>query len=150
MQDVQRVDVPKPQCELHEPGESQLLSSGLNACDTHSRNAEPAPAEQSVLSIEYSASVGHGRSTSSGRSRAADLMAGIMSSSPRTRLHADRYTAFLIMPATLPNSSAAAVVDAAVAAVPHIDCVGDESSCLAFSLPENETPAGDDQHRSAC
>ena len=38
-----------------------MLSSGPNACDMHSRNAEPAPAEQSVLGIEYSASVGHGR-----------------------------------------------------------------------------------------
>ena len=84
------------------------------------------------------------RSISIGRSGATVLMAGILSSSPRTRLPDDRYTAFLIMPATLSNASAAA------AAVPYSDCVGGKSSCLAFSLPENEIPAGDDQHRGAC
>ena len=76
-------------------------------------------------------------------------MGRILSSSPRTRLPDDQYTVFLIMPATLSNASAAAVAVAAVAAVPYGDCVGGKSSCLAFSLPENET-RGDDQHRSAC
>ena len=68
-------------------------------------------------------------------------MAGILSSSPRTRLLDDRYTAFLIMPATLSTASAAAAAAAAVAAVPYSKCVGAESSCLVLSLPENETPA---------
>ena len=59
------------------------------------------------------------RSTSSGISGVTVLMAGILSSSPRTRLpdhtdDSDRSTAFLIMPATLSNAPAAA------AAVPHI------------------------------
>jgi hypothetical protein len=90
----------------------------------------------------------------SGARRAADreptvLMAGILSSSPRTRRPDDRYAAFLIMPATLPNASTSAAAVAAAAAVPHRDCVGDESFCLAISLPENET-RGDDRHRSAC
>ena len=58
------------------------------------------------------------RSTSSGRSAPAVLMAGILSSSPRTRLPDDRYTAFLIIPATLSNASAAAAAVATVAAVP--------------------------------
>ena len=76
-------------------------------------------------------------------------MGGILSSSPRTRLPNDRYTAFLIMPVALSNASAAAAAAAAVAAVPYGDCVAGKSSCLALSLPENET-RGDDQHRSAC
>jgi hypothetical protein len=69
----------------------------------------------------------------SGRSGATVLMAGILSSSPRTRLPNDQYTAFLIMPATLSNASATA------AAVTYSDCVGGKtrSSCLAFPLPEN-------------
>ncbi len=54
-------------------------------------------------------------STSSGRSGATVLMAGILSSSPRTRLPDDRYAAFLIMPATLFNASAAAAAVAATA-----------------------------------
>jgi hypothetical protein len=75
-------------------------------------------------------------------------MAGILSSSPRTRRPDDRYAAFLIMPATLSNASASAAAVAA-AAVPHGDCVGDESFFQAISLLENET-RGDDRHRSAC
>jgi hypothetical protein len=67
-------------------------------------------------------------------------MAGILSSSPRTRLPDDRNTVFLIMPATLSNASAAAAAVVAVAAVSHSNCVGDESFCPAVSLPENETP----------
>ena len=68
-------------------------------------------------------------------------MAGVLASSPRTRLPDDRYTAFLIMPATLSNASAAAAAVAAGVTVPHGDGIGDESSCLAGSIPENETPA---------
>ena len=74
------------------------------------------------------------------------MIAGTLS--PRTRLPDDRYTAFLIMPATLSSASAAAAAAAAVAALSHSDCVGDEGSCLAISLPENETPAGDYQQMS--
>ena len=58
--------------------------------------------------------------------------------SPRTRLPDDRYTAFLIMPATLSNASAA---ETAIEPVPHSKCAGAESSCLVLSMPENETPA---------
>ena len=77
-------------------------------------------------------------------------MAGILSSSPRTRLPDDQYTVFLIMPATLSNASAAAAAAAAVAAVPYGDCVAGKSSCLAVSLPENDSlleneTRGDDQ-----
>ena len=81
------------------------------------------------------------RSTSSGRSGAAVLMEGILSSSPRTRLPDERYTAFLIMPVALSNASVAAAAVAAVAAVPHSDCVRDESFCLGGSLPENAPDA---------
>ena len=80
------------------------------------------------------------RSTWSGRSGAV-WMGGILSSSLRTRLPDDQYTVFLIMPATLSNASTAAAAAAAVAAVPHSDCAGDESRGLAFSPPENQTPA---------
>ena len=57
------------------------------------------------------------RSTSSGLSGATVLMAEILSSSPQTRLHDDRSTVFLIMPATLSKASAAVAAVDAVAAV---------------------------------
>jgi hypothetical protein len=44
------------------------------------------------------------RSTSSGRSGATVLMAGVLSSSQRTRLPDDRHPAFLIMPAALSSA----------------------------------------------
>ena len=91
--------------------------------------------------------------TSSGRSGATVLMAGSLSSSPRTRLTDDRYTDFSIMPATLSNASAAAAAAAAVATVPHSDSVRDESSGLlsgVFASGGTRDARGDDQHRSAC
>ena len=65
---------------------------------------------------------------------------------PGSRLPDDRYTTFLIVPATLSNASAAA---AAVAAVCHSDGAGGKSSCPGFASGKRDV-RGNDLHRSSC
>jgi hypothetical protein len=80
------------------------------------------------------------RSTSSGRSGAAVLMAGILSSSPRTRLPRRSIRRLLDHACDTVQRVRRRGCSGCRGSLPHGDCIGDESSCLAVSLPENETP----------